>query len=172
MDDIKIIQKETSPQLKKIYISALILILMGISYYSGLAKGEERINKNLEGIQNETALKPEDVDFGVFWKAWQIINEKYVDNDKVLTQDKVWGAISGLAESTGDPYTSFFPPEENKMFEDSIRGNFGGVGMEVGIREDVLTVVSPLKSTPAERAGILSGDKILAIDGEGTSALL
>jgi carboxyl-terminal processing protease len=78
--------------------------------------------------------------------------------------DKVWGAIEGLAASYGDPYTVFFPPVESKVFEEEISGSFGGVGMEIGIDDGVLTVISPLKGTPAYEAGVLAGDKIVAID--------
>ena len=83
-------------------------------------------------------------------------------------QNKVWGAIEGLTASLGDPYTVFFPPEENKSFESEISGNFEGVGMEIGIKDGVVTVVAPLKGNPAQKAGILSGDKIIAIDDVST----
>lgn len=118
------------------------------------------------------------VDFAPFWKAWRVLDEKFVPT-KVSTstltasatttvQDRVWGAIGGLTNSLGDPYTVFFPPEESKSFETEISGNFEGVGMELGIKDEVLTVVAPLKGNPAEKAGILAGDKILAIDGQST----
>ena len=83
-------------------------------------------------------------------------------------QDKVWGAIGGLTASFGDPYTVFFPPEESKSFETEISGNFEGVGMEIGIKDDMVTVVAPLKGNPAQRAGVLAGDKIISIDGQST----
>ncbi len=79
--------------------------------------------------------------------------------------------ISGLASAYGDPYTVFFPPKEAKAFSESISGSFAGVGMEIGIKNDVLTVVAPLKGTPAEAAGIKAGDLILAIDGKSTEGL-
>ena len=132
------------------------------------AYGPDRIIEldNMEPLGTTTIS-----DFGSFWKAWNIINEKYVDNDNVLTQDKIWGAIQGLASSLGDPYTSFLPPKESTFFEENISGNFGGVGMEIDVKDDVLTVVSPLKGTPAERAGILSGDQVLAVDEKSTQGL-
>jgi carboxyl-terminal processing protease len=74
-------------------------------------------------------------------------------------------------KSYGDPYTVFMPPVEAKMFEDDIRGNFSGVGMEIGIKDEILTVITPLKNTPAERAGINAGDQILKIDDTITSGL-
>ncbi len=110
---------------------------------------------------------PDAIDFSPFWRAWAILDEKYVSASSTLVhskQDRVWGAIAGMTASLGDPYTVFFPPVESQDFQNEISGNFEGVGMEVGIRDGLLTVVAPLKGTPAERAGILSGDIILKID--------
>jgi carboxyl-terminal processing protease len=89
----------------------------------------------------------------------------------VSTDEHVWGAVQGLADSYGDPYTVFLPPQDKEIFESSVRGDFQGVGMEIGIRDDVLTVVAPLKDTPAERAGLRSGDKIFEIDGVSTAGV-
>ncbi len=110
------------------------------------------------------------VDFGPFWKAWNILDEKFTPpastTPSVADQDKVWGAIEGLAASYNDPYTVFFPPVESKAFEEEISGSFGGVGMEIDIVDGVPTVVAPLKGTPADKAGVLAGDKIIEIDGQ------
>ncbi|OGI65208.1 hypothetical protein A3A95_03850 [Candidatus Nomurabacteria bacterium RIFCSPLOWO2_01_FULL_39_18] len=116
---------------------------------------------NLSG--KETAVATE-ADFSPFWKVWNLINEKYPSVSEVTDQERIYGAISGLMSSLDDPYSVFFDPEEAKMFQDEIAGNFSGVGMEVGKKDGVLTVIAPLKDTPAYRAGIKSGDKILKID--------
>jgi carboxyl-terminal processing protease len=73
-----------------------------------------------------------------------------------------------LAASHGDPYTAFLPPVENEIFESDVRGNFEGVGMEIGVRDGILTVISPIKGTPAYNAGVLPGDKIIKIDDTPT----
>lgn len=109
------------------------------------------------------------VDFSDFWKAWNLIDEKYPNASSVSSQDRVYGAISGLVGSLNDPYSVFFDPDEAKIFQGDITGNFSGVGMEVGIKDKVLTVIAPLKDTPADKAGIKSGDKILKIDKADTS---
>ncbi|MBX4195953.1 S41 family peptidase, partial [Candidatus Parcubacteria bacterium] len=109
-----------------------------------------------------------------FWKAWNVLNEKYVSSsstEKVTDEDRVWGAIKGLTASLGDPYTVFFPPVESELFESDIRGNFEGVGMEVAAKDGVIVVVAPLKGSPAETAGIRAGDRIIKIDGKETSSL-
>lgn len=109
----------------------------------------------------------EPVDMTAFWKVWYLLEDRYVVTDeesKITDEEKLWGAISGLVRSYGDPYTVFFPPVENEQFQESIDGNFEGVGMEVSLRDGLITVVAPLKNTPAERAGIKAGDIILKID--------
>ena len=125
---------------------------------------------------------PANVDFSPVWKAWHTIDEKFVpaavsSTTPIATttaqaeQDRVWGMISGLAASLNDPYTYFLPPVENKQFGDDMSGQFEGVGMEIAVKSEVLTVVTPLKGTPAEKAGIKSGDHILKIDGVSTQGL-
>lgn len=134
-------------------------------------------------IRNTTPnFQTGDADFEPFWKAWKLLQDNYEDtNTKVLIasstasstgpvtdQDRVWGAIKGLTASYGDPYTTFFDPSETKSFNDVVRGEFDGVGMEVSLKDGILTVVSPLKGTPAEKAGLKPNDKILKINGQST----
>ncbi len=114
-------------------------------------------------------------DFIDFWKAWNALSANYVithaSSSLPSTKEKMYGAIRGLAESYGDPYTVFFPPEEAKAFAESISGSFAGVGMEIDVKDGILTVVAPLKGTPADRAGIKAGDLIATIDGKSTDGL-
>jgi len=137
---------------------------------------------NAGGRANSLSGAPEEVDFSPVWKAWRAIDEKFVPASVATStesatstedsnQKKVWGMIQGLADSLEDPYSFFLPPKENEQFEQDIKGAFEGVGMEIAVKDQVLTVVSPLKGTPAERAGIKSGDKILKIDGGDTTGL-
>lgn len=106
--------------------------------------------------------------FEPYWKAWQILEQKYVEAGSTTPQQKIYGSIQGLASSFGDPYTVFFPPVESKQFAEDIAGNFEGVGMEIGIKDKQLQVVTPIKDSPAERAGVKSGDLILKIDEKST----
>ena len=110
------------------------------------------------------------VDFAPFWTVWKTIDEKFIYANKKLAtttpQEKVWGAIQGLTASLNDPHTIFLTPEETSSFKSDIAGNFEGIGVEIGIKEKILTIISPLKGTPAERAGVLAGDKIIEIDGK------
>lgn len=115
------------------------------------------------------------VDLTDFWKAWNALNEHYVlthaSSSLPTTKEKIFGAIQGLADSYDDPYTVFLPPAEAKAFTESISGSFAGVGMEIDVKNGILTVVAPLKGTPAEAAGIRAGDLIIAIDGKSTEGL-
>lgn len=122
-------------------------------------------------LNNKEALTTTQADFSPFWKAWNTINEKYPKANKITDQNRVYGAISGLIGSLNDPYSVFFSPDEAKSFEDEIAGNFSGIGMEVGIKDKILTVIAPLKDTPAYKANIKPGDKILKIDKTITNDL-
>ena len=110
-----------------------------------------------------------------FWKAYNALNADYVITHASTTiptnQAKIFGLIQGLAASYGDPYTVFFPPAQAKAFNENIQGNFGGVGIEIDIKNGVLTVIAPLKGTPADVAGIKAGDQILGIDGKPTDGI-
>lgn len=115
------------------------------------------------------------VDFAPFWKAWNLLSSKHVSistsTDIVSDQEKVWGAIAGLTEALGDPYTTFFPPVEAKEFNEEVNGSFSGIGAELSIRDRGLVVVTPLKNSPAEKAGLRAEDLILAIDNESAAGI-
>lgn len=147
----------------QILTSVLIaVVLFTIGFYAG-----RKNSLNNVPIQFLNATSTESMDLSPFWKAWGLLDERFAPvsstTPKVGNQDKIWGAIQGLASSYGDPYTVFFPPVESKSFEEEISGSFGGVGMEIGLADDLLTVIAPLKGTPAEAAGVLAGDKIVMI---------
>lgn len=111
---------------------------------------------------------PEEVDFSLLWEAWHKLEESYVNPEALNSVEMVYGAISGMVESLEDPYTVFFDPEKTKTFLEDIGGEFEGVGMEIGIREEQLQVIAPLEGTPAQKAGLRPGDKIIKIDDTST----
>lgn len=165
---------------KKRLLNVLLLILViGVSFFVGHQIGREEGKISAESqpvLVNANQPNDAQVDFSSFWKVWRLLDDKFVPSSTstavvTTSQDRVWGAISGMVGSLGDPYTVFLPPEESKIFEGDINGNFEGVGMEIGVRDGVLTVISPLKNTPASRAGIQSGDKIVKIDDQLTDKL-
>lgn len=157
-----------------------VLVLVGGIFFSGFYLGKHFVPEESKAVsvinKDDSGASQGTVDFAAFWKAWNIINEKYVptsstSTDKVSAQARVYGAIEGMVHSLGDPYTVFFPPKETKSFNDEISGQIEGVGMEVGIKDSVLTVIAPVKGTPAFKAGIKAGDKILKIDEKVTENL-
>lgn len=156
------------------HIISVFIVVLAVTFLLGFKTGEYKVSQValVNGVDHKNG--PKNVDFDTFWKAWNIINEKYVPTTSSTTptdQEKVYGAIQGLAASTGDPYTVFFPPVEAKAFGEQISGAFEGVGMEVDVKEGILTVIAPLKDTPAYKAGIKAGDKIISIDKKTTQGI-
>ena len=125
----------------------------------------------IEGVSNLDTRKPNNVDFTLFWQVWETLREKHIDSAAATNQDLLYGAISGMAGALKDPHTVFFPPRDAKKFGEDISGEFSGIGAEIGIRNEQLVVIAPLKGTPAERAGLRSGDKILKIDDTVTGGI-
>ena len=150
------------------FIGALVI---GAYFYGfQVGKSEARIVP-IEGVKNTQAGQPEAIDFSLFWDTWSILEEKYATAESFDYQKMVYGAISGMVDSLGDPYTIFMEPEDSKRFQDDISGSFEGVGMEIGVRDRQLTIIAPLEGTPAKKAGLRSGDIIVKIDDSFTRSL-
>jgi len=115
--------------------------------------------------------QPENIDFSLFWDTYNTLQEKFIGPEKITDQNIVYGAIKGMAESLDDPYTNFYNPEEAQRFQEDLAGSFEGIGVEIGIKNDLLTVIAPLKDTPGERAGLKSGDIIVEIDGKDSTKM-
>jgi len=140
-----------------------IVIIAGAGFGFGFWYGQKHVVCK--------TCKPETVDFSLFWQAWQTLEKNFVDPQKFDTQKMIYGAISGMVNSLGDPYTTFFSPQDSKKFLEDVSGSFEGVGMEIGSKKGQLQVIAPLDGTPAQRAGLRAGDKILKIDGTSTADL-
>lgn len=146
--------------IKKILKPFLAIIILSAVFFTGFYFGSYQISSS--------NYQSEDIDFSLFWQAYYRLKNKFVDKEKLDNEKMLYGAISGMVESLEDPYTVFLTPEETKIFIEDVAGVFEGVGMEVGIRDKQLQVIAPLEGTPAQRAGLRAGDKILAIDGKST----
>ncbi len=158
---------------KKIISSVIIVILLGASFYVGLAVGKNsRPSVELvSGVFNKETGQPANVDFSLFWDSWAKLTQNYVNRSNLDYQNMVYGAIEGMVKSLGDPYTVFMPPADAKKFSEDVKGSFEGIGAEIGMRKDVLTIIAPLEDSPAKKAGLMSGDKILKIDDKITTDL-
>lgn len=157
----------------------LALVLATAAFFSGFQFGAGQSNElqmqaGLFSFFSSASSPSEDADLEEFWRVWNLLDLKFVSSsstDPLTTEEKIEGAIDGLVDAYGDPYTIFLPPADAEQFEDDISGNFGGVGMEVGIRDSMVTVISPLPNTPAEQSGVLAGDVVVKIDGKSTEGM-
>lgn len=152
---------------KRIGLVILLLAFFSSGVLSGVWFYKLRHPEPAQGILNPTNGQPASVDFSLFWDTWRVLQEKYPET--LNYQQMVYGAISGMVSSLGDPYTIFMPPQETERFkEDYIDSQFEGVGMEIGLRKNQLQVISPLEQSPAKKAGLMAGDKILKVNGKDT----
>jgi carboxyl-terminal processing protease len=172
----EILQNKDLKKTKKIIFTT---ILIGISFFLGLLVGVSNsdnpnfIHGEQKGeLKNKKAEAPDylskNVDFKLFWKTWDTIRDKYIDSS-VLDSQMFYGALSGLVASLNDPYSIFLPPDTTKAFNEELEGKFEGIGAEIGIKDEKLTIIAPLPNSPAEKSGLQAGDKILAIDKIDTS---
>ena len=124
-------------------------------------------------IENESLLEDSsavaDLDIATFDAVWEIVEQKFVDVEKLDSETMFYGAMKGVVAALGDPHSEFLDPEESEEFLDSLEGELTGIGAEVGERDEILTIVSPLRGSPAEAAGLLPGDKIYKIGDEFAS---
>jgi len=151
------------------FILAVFLFVLGIWVGRSLElpflpdAGKPKLN-----VLNKLYAKDE-VDFSTFWEVWDTLNTTYLNKKDLSGKKLVEGAISGLVEAAGDPYTSYYDPEANEAFNNELSGVFEGVGIELGIKNNKLVVIAPLEDSPASKAGIKAGDKIVLIDDQDAS---
>lgn len=153
---------------KKRNITSGILIALSVALFfiTGYLIGKQ--DGYFQAKKDYRVLVQNPIDMTLFWDVYNILKEKFYRPENFDKKELLYGAIKGMTRSLKDPYTEFLPPSLSKTFFEDVKGEFGGVGFEIGIRNNILTVVAPLKGTPAERAGIKAGDKILAVDGKST----
>lgn len=161
-------------KLVRSYLQLGVLVLFcALFFWIGFERGKTSQQSGGAAVQLQSAVfinqdKGADntVDFSLFWNVWDLLRNKYVDAGKLDAKTLFYGAIKGMLQATGDPYTTFFTADENKKFNEDITGNFEGIGAELGVKSGVLTIIAPLPGTPAEKAGLRAGDKIIKIDGK------
>jgi carboxyl-terminal processing protease len=161
---------------KKFLKAFFIIVLLFFVYSFGVVVGEDQANRSGrnggggEIVNTEELPKylSDDVDASLFWEVRDIIQKHYVDGP-VPETELFYGALAGQVASLGDPYSVFLDPEIAEKFAQELSSEFEGIGAEIGIKKGVLTIVSPLSESPAERAGLKSGDKVYKIDGQETT---
>jgi len=141
---------------KALYYIILFILFTGF-FGLGVWVGVNKIAYNVP--------QPQAIDFSLFWEAYNKLQENFISPEKIDNQKVVFGAIEGMTKSLGDPYTSFFNPDQAKRFQQDLSGSFEGIGVEIGVKKETLTVIAPLPGTPGEKAGLKPGDLILKING-------
>ncbi|MDH5532909.1 MAG: S41 family peptidase [Candidatus Pacebacteria bacterium] len=156
--------------LRNVTVIFLVLILgvvIGTKYGDKLSFINPQTNKFEFNVTNIAAPEEnKDVDFSQFWEVWGILAQDFIDQDKLIDEKMVDGAISGMTASLGDPYTMYLPPEDDKRAAESLAGAFYGVGIELGYINKTVAVIAPLKGMPAELAGVQAGDLIIHVKDE------
>lgn len=164
----RVYRKKTKNYLKRYLISLFFVLIFVAGWFTGLNSSKNYIKGN-ENPENEySEVFDYDKLHEKFNEVISVLNNKYIASEKIDYEKMLDGAIAGIVKSLDDPYTLYFDEELTKSFEESLSGTFSGIGAEVGIKDNLITIVSPLPDTPAKKAGILSGDVIMKIDGEDT----
>lgn len=174
-----------TPRIKALGILLLVGVAFGVGLFAGVgervgdivfAQTSSSSSPSLTVSVFNQVQQPKDVDMSQFWQAYNLLQQNFVETHASGTiptqQQKIYGAIAGLAASYGDPYTVFFPPAQASIFDSQVSGTFAGVGMQMD--QDAvgnLIVVAPLKDSPAQKAGMQSGDVITSIDATSTEGM-
>jgi len=183
---MQINQNQIKPKPKfsaRTIVCFLILLFLILGFVSGLATDrlffadendnqDNQISGQVENINEKENpdFLGEDVDFQQFWQVWKYVKNNYVDSEIPDTK-LFYGALAGVVASLEDPYSVFLNPEISDKFEEELSGSFEGIGAEIGIKDDRLTIIAPLPGTPADKAGLRQGDKVLAVDGYNTTGI-
>lgn len=158
-------------KIKALQLIIIVTIFGLIGYYFGTNDVKltwKNYQPSVSVINKKTPPTASNVDFSVFWNVWRRLEASYYDKTKLDPQKMVTGAITGMTQSLGDPYTMYLPPKQNTSFKDGLAGQFSGIGAELGTKDKQIIVIAPISESPAERAGIQAGDAILKVDGEST----
>ncbi len=164
--------KSTWKKSGRFFIWAIVVV---IAFVIGVGVGLSRQQTTLtsDQIVSQASLelatlfgKNSNVDIRLFKEVWDTIHQNYFDKSQIKDQDLFYGALSGMVDALGDPHSVFFDPKSTKDFAQELKGSFDGIGAEIGRKDGLLIIVAPLAGSPAEKAGLKAGDKVLAIDGK------
>jgi len=174
--------QRTFPGLTNIVVTTVVAMLaFGMAFISGYLFGRSEPAYGplafLDVLQPSTVRATEDgvlssdeqQRFNVFWEAWQVVEKDFYDKNQVDHQKLIYGAIKGMVDAVGDPYTIYQTPSQREISDTDLRGSFDGIGIQVDMKDNRLTVVAPIEGSPAEAAGFRPGDIVLAVDGKSLS---
>jgi carboxyl-terminal processing protease len=160
-----------SKKIKKIIILLLIIFWLGAFFASGfvvgkLTDGKIAFKGDLELYK--PSYLPALFESSLLQQIWTIIQTEYVDQEGIDETKLYYGALRGFVAGLEDPHSTFLDPDTTKAFEEQIAGEFEGIGAEISLKDGILTVVAPLPESPAEIAGLRTGDKVYSVDGVET----
>lgn len=145
---------------------SLAVLLFGSGYKLGKYQNQQPQNISLYSFTNTQTKK--NIDFSLFWEAWNDVEKKFIDKAKLDPQKMFYGAIKGMVSSVDDPYTFFMTPEENKQSKEDLGGKFEGIGAQLGLKDNRIVIIAPLKNSPAEKSGVAAGDFVNKVDDKST----
>jgi carboxyl-terminal processing protease len=171
MKEKKISYKPNLPELQesskivKFLGYIIVMVCIAAISFSGGRLFEQRTYTSL--TEDWSNFSQEEFDSSLFWDVWGMLRKHYVDEDVIDGEKMFYGAIKGMVNSLEDPATIFLTAEENTEFRKQNEGkHFEGIGAELGYRDGVVVIISPLEGSPAKAAGLRPGDVILKVDGE------
>lgn len=147
---------------RSIILTILFFFFIFLSFRLGYFLGKEKNKCLLFNLWDMSLLQ----------EAYFKLKDSFINESNLNNQQMLYGAISGMVSSLHDPYTQFFDPEKSQTFLQDTQGEFGGVGIEVGVKKGLITIIAPLENTPAQRIGLKPGDIILKVNGKFVSDLM
>jgi carboxyl-terminal processing protease len=152
-------------------IVAVIIVLI-VVVFASLGAGIFIGSNGFGVLAGSASNRDEPEEFGIFWQAWNTVQENFVDQTALDAQVMTYGAIRGMVQALGDEgHTSFLTPEERERQETELAGTFSGIGATLGVRDQLPVIVAPFDGSPADQAGVKAGDIILQVDGEDVTSL-
>ena len=151
----------------RIWAAAVLLVV--ISFSVGYQTGHKGYvwSGSTYQVVNQSSV-PKNVDYNLLWDAMKVVDSKFIG--KAPTPEQyLYGAVKGAVAAAGDPYTAFFEPKELEIFNTDLKGNFDGIGAEIGKQNGNIVIIAPLDGTPASRAGLRPKDIIMKVDGASTA---
>lgn len=155
------------------YLLSLFLIF-SLGYFTARLNllPDFKLLQNSLGISEpQSECSASSLDFSILTTIYNLLQKHYLKNQNLETAKLIFGAAKGLVAAIGDPYTTFFDPNQNAQFKEDLAGTYEGIGAQLGFKDQKLVIVAPLSDSPAQAAGVKPGDIILTIDKKSTQGM-
>ncbi len=181
MDQFKTFDSEISTKSKpwykqynKVYVWMLVLVgtfVFGFAFgqFNAQKSNTNQIITKTSGTLASIFGNNSNIDTKLFQEVWDEIHSQYIYKNKIDDAQLFYGSIYGLVAALDDPHSTFMDPQVAQEYQNDLKGEFSGIGAEIGRKNNFLVVIASLPGAPAEKAGLKSGDRILAIDGQDTT---